>query len=351
MVGEDRFYYRRGLGEVIICGRLCYVVGANDDRAFEKIAGATAAGAYCDEITLMPQSFWNMLLSRLSVEGAKLFGTTNTDSPGHWFYRRFVRRKKFLDMKRWNFNLDDNRANLPADYIDNLKREYVGLWYDRYILGRWVVAEGAIYTPYTKAPLKFIWQAKSSDPRELLLSLQSVSIGVDFGGTKSATAFVATGITKGYKEVIVLRSELRKGAVDDPESLNAAFVHFCREIKRDYPMAADVYCDSAETILIRGFRTALKRAGIAMNVRNAWKGEVKDRIFLVTSLMGQGRFFLLGSSTASLQRALRDAVWNPKRQSDERLDNGTTDIDSLDALEYSLEPIAKKLQEAGRIAT
>jgi PBSX family phage terminase large subunit len=126
-----------------ILGRIIHLVGANDERAQRRIQGSTLALAYCDELTLIPQGFFKMLLSRLSVTGAMLFGTTNPDSPFHWLKADFL-SKEDLDMKVFRFKLDDN-PSLGQTYIDNLKREYSGLWYKRYIEGEWVLAEGTVY--------------------------------------------------------------------------------------------------------------------------------------------------------------------------------------------------------------
>ncbi|MDI3341269.1 MAG: PBSX family phage terminase large subunit [Sphaerobacter sp.] len=144
MVGGRAFRYRAGSGEARLFGRRIYVAGANDERAEGKIRGLTLAGAYGDEIALWPESFFRMLLSRLSVRGAKFFGTSNPDGPYHWLKREFLDRTAELDLRHWSFGLDDN-PNLDAAYVEALKREYTGLWYRRYVLGQWVAAEGVVY--------------------------------------------------------------------------------------------------------------------------------------------------------------------------------------------------------------
>ena len=137
-----QFYH--GKRELHIGNRTIYVVGANDARAAAKIQGATFLGALVDEISILPETVWNMLLSRLSLPGARLFGTTNPDSPYHWLKVNFLDRQNELNLKYWDFDFSDN-PTLGQDYIDNLKKEYRGLWYQRYIEGKWVLAEGAIY--------------------------------------------------------------------------------------------------------------------------------------------------------------------------------------------------------------
>lgn len=129
--------------QMVLFDRTIYFVGANDERAQKKIQGATLACAYVDEVSLIPSGFFKMLLSRLSVPGAKLFGTTNPDSPFHWLKTEFL-EKDNLNMASWHFQLPDN-PSLDENYINSLKAEYQGLWYKRYIEGEWVLAEGTVY--------------------------------------------------------------------------------------------------------------------------------------------------------------------------------------------------------------
>ena len=144
ILGVRSAYYNRGTGTFYMKGRPIEVVGANDDRSQEKIRGATIAGIYGDELTLWPENFFKMALSRLSVRGAKLFGTTNPDSPYHWLKSDFLDRENELNLQRFHFELKDN-PSLDPEYVAELTKEYTGLWHQRFILGLWVMAEGAIY--------------------------------------------------------------------------------------------------------------------------------------------------------------------------------------------------------------
>ena len=85
-----------------------------------------------------------MLLSRLSVDNAKLIGTTNPDSPYHWFKQQYIDQEEILDLKKWDFVLEDNPALSPT-FVEALKKEYQGVWYQRFIEGKWVLAEGIIF--------------------------------------------------------------------------------------------------------------------------------------------------------------------------------------------------------------
>lgn len=160
MLGPARCRYVQGTGELHLMGRRIYVVGANDERAAEKIQGLTLVGSYCDELSTFPESFWNMLRSRHSVAGARLFFTSNPAGPAHWLLTEWLSKAKLhvtgdgtivkndspgaANLHRFSFRLADN-PNLPAEYVADMRKEYVGLWAKRYIEGQWVAADGAIY--------------------------------------------------------------------------------------------------------------------------------------------------------------------------------------------------------------
>jgi len=182
LVGPKNFVYKRITGEVILYGRKIDVVGANDEKAKDKIQGRTLAGAYGDEIPLWPESFFNMLLSRLSVKGAKFFGTANPESPRHWLKVKYLDRIDQLNLKIYHFTLDDN-PSLDPEYVENLKKEYVGLWYSRYILGLWVAATGAVYDNFDMN------KNVVNEPTE---KFEQLYCAVDYG-TANATCFLTLG--------------------------------------------------------------------------------------------------------------------------------------------------------------
>jgi PBSX family phage terminase large subunit len=145
IVGPGNYKWtNRQRGELSIFGRRIYCFGANNEDAESKIRGATFAGAYCDEVSLYPQSVFNQLMARMSVPGAMCFCNTNPDNPFHWFYTDYIINDDIEDKKVWHFVMEDN-LSLDQDYIRALKQMYTGVWYDRMISGLWVAAEGRIY--------------------------------------------------------------------------------------------------------------------------------------------------------------------------------------------------------------
>ncbi len=179
-------HYTPGAPSGTILGRTVYVIGASDAKAEKVLRGLTVAGAYVDEITVIPEEFFTQLLGRMSVKGAQLFGTTNPDNPAHWLKRRFLDRLDQLpDWRRFHFTLKDN-PSLTAAYIESISREFTGLWYRRFILGEWVAAEGAIYAMWDETQHVIAWD--DLPPMRRLLA-----VGVDYG-TTNPTAAVLLGI-------------------------------------------------------------------------------------------------------------------------------------------------------------
>lgn len=182
--------YTAGAPSAVILGRTVYVIGASDAKAEKVLRGLTVAGAYVDEITVIPEEFFTQLLGRMSVQGAQLFGTTNPDNPAHWLKRRFLDRLDTLpDWRRFHFTLADNPSLTPA-YIESISREFTGLWYRRFILGEWVAAEGAVYDMWDDREHVIPWQ--SLPPMYRLLA-----VGVDYG-TTNATAAVLLGLANTF---------------------------------------------------------------------------------------------------------------------------------------------------------
>lgn len=332
-----REYWGQGLvgcissdNTVHLFGHKCYALGADNKKHVARIQGATFEYAYGDEVTTWSEEVFAMLKSRLRCEHSHFDGTCNPDGPQHWF-------KKFLDsdadIYQQSYTIDDGA--LPANVVADLKKEYSGtVYYNRFILGQWVPAEGVIYRLFADNPQKFIW------PEDKPLRLQRLYIGVDFGGNGSQHAFVATGVLPGYAGAVGLLSRRIDAKGTDEAYLSKAFMDFAETVFSIWGEIHGVFCDSAEQVLKNSLRSAALRsrfAWLADRIYNSKKIEITDRIRLTSILMGSGRFWYLpGAQT--LRDALAAALWSGKHPGvDERLDDGTTDVDTLDAFEYAIE--------------
>ena len=120
------------------------IFGGKDESSFALIQGRTLAGVLIDEVALIPRSFVEQACARCSVDGSKLWFNCNPASPQHWFYTEWVCKPKEHNALRLHFLLEDN-PSLSQRIIDRYKSMYTGVFYNRYILGEWCVAEGLVY--------------------------------------------------------------------------------------------------------------------------------------------------------------------------------------------------------------
>ena len=120
------------------------VFGGKDESSQDLIQGRTLAGVFLDEVVLMPQSFVNQALARCSVDGAKLWFSCNPGSPQHWFYTEWIKRAKERNALCLHFSMRDN-PSLSESTLARYEGMYSGVFYQRYVLGKWVLAEGLVY--------------------------------------------------------------------------------------------------------------------------------------------------------------------------------------------------------------
>lgn len=178
--------------EAKVLGRQLYFVGASDESAVRRIQGSTISLAYVDEATCIPQTFWRMLLSRISVEGAQLIATCNPEGPLHWLKKDFLDHQDTLNLKTWRFQLDDNPA-LGEDYKRDLKREYTGMWHARFIEGLWAVAQGIIYDGFDQDNVF----DNDFPPPDYYIA------GIDYGTTNPTACYIAAISPTRYPQIRV----------------------------------------------------------------------------------------------------------------------------------------------------
>ena len=120
------------------------VFGGKDEASYTLIQGRTLAGVLLDEVVLMPRSFVEQALTRCSVDGAKLWFSCNPGSPQHWFYTEWIQRHEARNTLYLHFEMTDN-PGLSQKTLERYQAMFSGVFYDRYIRGLWVLAEGLIY--------------------------------------------------------------------------------------------------------------------------------------------------------------------------------------------------------------
>lgn len=304
MYGEEMIQHNVGTHECWIAGRRCLVRGANDERAEQKLRGATYAGVYADEITTWNESFFVTLLGRMSVPGAKLFGTTNPDSPCHWLKANWLDRERELDMTSFHFRLADN-PNLTEQYVREISKEYVGLWRKRFIEGLWVLAEGAIWDMYGD---ECEFDDKNTEAQEAQ-ALGQHYVAIDYGTTNP---FVAL---EGYvhrNKAWVWRewrydSRRRGGGQMTDEQYIEALQKWLPLTYPQYrcPKKATYIVDPSATSLIVAFKHKGIRTFGAVNA-------VTEGISTMSTLFSQRRFMLHRENCRGTIQEIQGYVWDEK---------------------------------------
>jgi len=293
--------YSLGKKEADIAGRRVELEGANDERAEDKIRGMTLAGALCNEMTLMPESFFRQTLARMSVAGAKLFGSTNPDSPYHWLREDFLSREDELDLRQWRFRLEDN-IFLDDSYVESLKAEYTGMWYQRFIEGLWVLAAGAVYSMFSE----------SRHVQKCPIDLDEVEtwrVPIDYG-TSNPTTFALHGYWHGDSDKPHAHcfDEYYHSGRDGKQKTDEQYVQELLGFIPDQLKQEDfwVVVDPSAA----SFITACEAHGLRVKpAENA----VLDGIRFVASMLGDDRYTINPSCEHTI-REYQSYVWDEKAQ-------------------------------------
>ncbi|MFD8611068.1 PBSX family phage terminase large subunit [Streptomyces sp. NPDC059631] len=313
--------HTRGATTATILGRTVHLIGAADARAEGRLRGLTAQLAYVDEATLLPEGFWTQLLARLSVPGARLFATTNPDSPRHWLKVGYLDRAAELNLRAWHFRLADN-PSLSSEYVAALAAEYVGLWRRRMIDGAWVVAEGAVYDMWDEArhavtelpPMRRHW------------------VGIDYGTTN---AFSAILLGLGDDNRLYVCAEWRHDSrAVHRQMTDAQYSAAVRQWLAEQNVTPEwTFIDpSAASFIAQAYEDGLPNIARATN-------EVVGGIRSVSSVLAANRLYV-HTSCEGLLSELPGYSWDPKAT--ERGEDRPLKVDdhSCDALRYAVHSTA-----------
>ena len=332
-------YIRSGTDARIEVGsNVYYLYGANTEAAQDALQGLTAAGAYLDEAALFPKSFVDQAIGRCSVEGAKIWMNCNPAGPHHYIREEYLLQTEKKRVYHLHFAMTDN-LTLSRKVLERYKRAWPhgSVFYKRFIMGKWVAAAGLIYQQFADNVKNYLITDKWLEENEILYAV----IGVDFGGTKSAHSFTLTGFTRNYRQVVVLDEYYCRKRIN-PKQLETAFIDFVKRAQAKYKVY-EAYCDSAEQTLISGLEMACIQAKVRIDIKNAIKGPINDRISFYNSLIAQNRWKVM-SHCNHIIAAFEEAVYDDtKKNMDVRLDDGEMNVDSLDSTEYSTESVQEDI--------
>ena len=274
------------------------VFGGKDESSFALIQGRTLAGVLLDEVALMPRSFVEQALTRCSVDGAKLWFSCNPESPQHWFYLEWIKRHKERNVLYLHFEMTDN-PGLSQKTLERYQSMFAGVFYDRYIRGLWVVAEGLIYPMFSME--RNVARGESGGHGMYYIS-------IDYG-TKNPTAM---GLWRVYKGEAVMEKEYYyDGRARRRQKTDEEYYQDLEQFSKEYIIERVIVDPSAAS-----FKECIFRHG-KFPVWDA-DNSVIDGIRLTGSLLQTGRLKFHESCTNAF-REFGLYMWDDKASEDKPL--------------------------------
>ncbi|WP_143314218.1 PBSX family phage terminase large subunit [Clostridium sp. HBUAS56017] len=271
-----------------------YLFGGKDEGSQDLIQGITLAGVLFDEVALMPKSFVNQATARCSVEGAKMWFNCNPDGPYHWFKVDYLDQIEEKNILHLHFTMDDN-LSLSEKVKERYKKMYSGIFYKRYILGLWCLAEGVIYDMFNEDFHKVKTENRS---------YEKYYVSIDYG-TQNATVFLLWGLFKG--KWYIAREYYYSGRDKSLQKTDAEYSKDLKKFLGDIIPIRIIVDPSAAS-----FITQLRKDGFK-NILKA-KNDVLDGIRTVASALSLGLFYVNDVCKETLKE-FASYVWDDKKAS------------------------------------
>lgn len=335
--GNEALYIKTRTGEKIVV-----FAGGGKADSYKKILGNSFSLWIATEINLhydaedSETSFIKVAMGRqVAATQIKRLWDLNPSSPNHKIYKDYIDKWRLSGILNYeHFTIDDNLAITP-ERKEQIKAQYDvnSVWYKRDIMGLRCIAEGLIYQTFADKPTRrMLTKAQFEIVKPYIAKIEA---GVDFGGNKSKHTFVATAFLRGGTDVIVLKS-VRIENSGSIEVLNNMFVKFCDEIYNKYGKSFYTNFDNAEPVLANGLQIAVNENRCRTELSPALKLPILQRIRATDTLISQNRLWYLEDECESFVNAICSCQWDSEHP-DVRLDDGTSDIDTMDGFEYSFE--------------
>lgn len=316
----------------ILFGEEVYCLGTEKVSQVSKIQGSSIKYAYGDEIARWNKEVFTMIQGSLDKSYSIMDGALNPENKNHWLKKEFIDKieEKELDVYTQYYTIFDNPF-LSKEFVDNLCKEYAGtVYYNRLILGQWCDAEGIIFRQIADDKSRYLTKEDISG---------FISVGIDWGGHKSAHSITATRISRTFDKIQVLKSDRLEATETDTEKVFKWIIKFIEEIQEQYGTITAIFPDSAEQILNNSLRRKLRDNGyivLAQNTYDSVKIPIEERIRLISIMLNIDKISFKENKTDTIIEALQTALFDEKAEKDRWIDDGkTSDIDSLDSFCYS----------------
>ncbi|MHA3065786.1 PBSX family phage terminase large subunit [Lacticaseibacillus saniviri] len=289
-----------------------FLFGGKDEGSQDLVQGLTAAGFFFDEVALMPESFVKQATARVSVEGGKLWFNCNPAGPYHWFKLEWIDKLKEKRALRIHFTMQDNPSLSPST-IARYERLYSGVFYKRFILGLWVLADGVVYDNWTAETM--------TTHIDDVSGYESYYVSCDYG-TRNPTVFLLWG--RKDKVWYCLKEFYYSGRESsnnwDDSQYVTAMGKFVGTIK------ASIIVDPSAA----SFITALRKAGYQVIAAD---NDVINGIREVQNAMNNGKI-MFADDLKHMFAEFSSYIWDDKA-ADKGIDKVVKDHDHvMDALRY-----------------
>ena len=300
-----------------------YLFGGKDESSYALIQGLTLAGVLFDEVALMPQSFVDQAIARtLSFANAKIWFNCNPESPNHWFYKEWITNEE-RKYKHLHFLMRDNPI-LTEKEIQRAESLFTGVFYDRYIKGMWVRAEGIVFPDLANDPTPWIIQ-KSELPKHF----RTVNAGLDIGGNGSHHAMVCTA--EGYDGNYYVLKSIDVVPVDmNMIDIEKMVIDFCKDVEEKYKVNVEYISSDWIDVVINSINDNTPyRCG------KCYKPPLEDRPLTISRLLATKQVKFIEGECDSLIDQLQNVVYDDKSERAIICDDGSMCIDNVDAWVYS----------------
>jgi PBSX family phage terminase large subunit len=326
--------------------KILLISGGGKANSYKTIKGNTYGMVYITEANECHPDFLKEVEDRtLSSDDRKIFHDLNPKSPKHWYYEEYLKFHEEQQKQDSNygfnyceFNIFDN-LSVSNEKLKKVLSTYDknSIWYKRDILGKRIASESFLFVPIIENEAKYYIQNAN---------VSYISTGVDFGGNGSAHAFVTSSISRTYVGVETLRSD-KTEIIDDIhkklKQLKEAFKKHVLFILNKYGKIDIIWADCAEQILISALQEVLDELQLHIPIKDSIKTPINSRIYAINMLLMVNKLKFVEEDTKEIVTSLQEAVQDPEEDEDRYLDNGTSDIDTLDAFNYSIENWYKQL--------
>ncbi|MEG1886731.1 MAG: PBSX family phage terminase large subunit, partial [Oscillospiraceae bacterium] len=282
-----------------------YLFGGKDEASASLIQGMTLSGVMFDEVALMPRSFVEQALARCSVEGSKFWFNCNPDNPAHWFYKEWIKKAKEKNALYLHFTMSEN-PSLSKAMLARYEKLYSGAFYERFVLGKWVAAEGLVYPVFNDSYI-------ISAPKHC----EQYYVSCDYG-TVNPSSFGLWGRINEvwYRIAEYYYDSRREGSQKTDEEYYSALETLCLGKK-----ISAVICDPSAA----SFITCIRRHGVFKVIKA--RNDVIDGIRRVSDAILSGKL-LFDKSCVDTAREFLLYRWDeasikdcPKKENDHAMDD------------------------------